>query len=107
MILNKILKEISDINRYVATMTSDIFYTDDRTQKAVAMSLINIGELSKAFSAEFIANDKTVPWKDIQSMRNIAAHDYESFDMQIVWKTIQDDLPVLREVMEASQRRCK
>ncbi|MCL2198355.1 MAG: DUF86 domain-containing protein [Defluviitaleaceae bacterium] len=98
----KILKEIDDINRYTTEMTADDFYTDDKTQKAVAMTLINIGELSKSFSSEFIESNKSIPWKGIQATRNIAAHNYEAFDMQVVWKTINDDLPLLKNILETT-----
>ncbi|MCL2203217.1 MAG: DUF86 domain-containing protein [Defluviitaleaceae bacterium] len=101
VITKKILKEINDIARYTSGMSANDFYADDKTQKAVAMTLINIGELSKSFSSEFIEGNKNIPWKDIQATRNIAAHNYESFDMQIVWKTIKDDLPALKKTLEA------
>ena len=96
VVAKKIIKEIDDISRYTISMTVDEFYADDKTQKAVAMSLINIGELPKSFSDEFLERDKNIPWKDIQATRNIAAHNYEAFDMQIVWKTIMEDLPMLK-----------
>ena len=102
-ITKKVLKEIDDINRYTTGMAADDFYADDKTQKAVAMTLINIGELSKSYSSDFIESNKSIPWKGIQATRNIAAHKYESFDMQVVWKTIKDDLPALKNTLEASQ----
>jgi len=102
VIAKKIIKEIDDIIRYTAGMTANEFYADDKTQKAVAMSLINIGELSKAFSDEFLERNKNIPWKGIQATRNIAAHNYESFDMQVVLKTIKDDLHILNDTLEAS-----
>ena len=101
VIAKKILNEIDDISRYTFEMTAEHFYADDKTQKAVAMTLINIGELSKAFSPEFIESNNSIPWKGIQATRNIAAHNYESFDMQVVWKTIQDDLPSLKSVLDS------
>ncbi|MCL2171211.1 MAG: DUF86 domain-containing protein [Defluviitaleaceae bacterium] len=99
LVAKKIIKEIDDIFRYTAGMTVDDFCADDRTQKAVAMTLINIGELSKSFSADFLKRNSSVPWKGIQATRNIAAHNYESFDFQIVWKTIQDDLYILKNLL--------
>jgi len=102
IITKKILKEIDDINRYTDGMKASDFYVDDKTQKAVAMTLINIGELSKAFSFEFINSNKNIPWKDIQATRNVAAHNYDSFNMQVVWKTIKEDLLTLKRELEES-----
>jgi len=102
IITKKIINEINDIDRYTDGMSANDFYVDDKTQKAVAMSLINIGELSKVYTPEFIESYKNIPWKGIQATRNIAAHNYEAFDMQVIWKTIKDDLPALKNVLENS-----
>ena len=89
VITKKILGEIDDINKFIDKMAEDDFYNDVKTQKAVVMSLINIGELSKSFSDAFIDSHDKIPWKKVQAMRNVAAHKYETVDMQIVWDTIQ------------------
>jgi len=101
-IAKKILKEIDDIRNFTIGMSVSDFCSDEKSQKAVAVTLINIGELSKAFTADFIERHKDIPWKDIQATRNIAAHKYESIDMQIIWETIVNDLPSLQKVMEDS-----
>ena len=38
------------------------------------MSLINIGELSKSFTEEYLALMPQIPWKAIRGFRNIASH---------------------------------
>jgi len=97
IIKRKILCEISDIEKFISGMNEDDFYTDVKTQKAVAMSLINIGELSKALSDAYTNSKKNVPWKKVQAMRNVVAHKYESVDMQIVWNTIQISVAELKK----------
>ena len=98
-ISNKIHAEIEDIIRFISGMDENDFFTDTKTQKAVAMSLINIGELTKAYSDDFTRAKSAVPWKKVQAMRNIAAHRYEAVDMQVVWKTIKEDLTVLQNIV--------
>ncbi len=34
-------------------------------------------------------------------MRNLHAHDYENVDMEIVWNTLREDIPVLEQNLEA------
>ena len=97
IIIKKILGEIADINQFIDKMTEEDFYNDVKTQKAVIMSLINIGELSKSFSDDFIASKKGIPWKKVQAMRNVAAHKYESIDLQIVWDTIRINIMELKK----------
>jgi len=99
IIANKIVNEINIINDFTIGMTADNFYEDNKTQRAVSMTLIHIGELTKAFTETFLDKNKEIPWKKIQAMRNIAAHNYEAFDMQVVWKTINEDLPLLKNTL--------
>jgi uncharacterized protein with HEPN domain len=40
---------------------------------------------------------KDVPWKMMKGIRNILAHDYFGADLEIIWKTVTNDLPVLKE----------
>jgi len=97
IIIEKILREIDDIVKFTANMTEEEFYDDVKTQKAIVMSLINIGELSKSLSDCFTSSKDNVPWKKVQALRNVAAHKYETIDMQIIWDTIQISVTELRE----------
>ena len=72
-------------------------------QKAVVMSLINIGELSKAFSEDYLASMPAIPWKAIRGFRNIAVHQYGIIDFADVYKTITEDIPNLKAVLQAQK----
>ena len=94
-ITRKILSEISDIRMFTEGMDESAFLADVKTQKAVVMSLINIGELSKSYTDEFLSAHASIPWHRIRAMRNLAAHKYEMIKPEIVWDTIQISLPEL------------
>ena len=100
VIAKKILYEIKDIEDYVQGMQKTDFCNDSKTQKAVVMSLINIGELSRSFTKEFIESKSMIPWKKAQAMRNVATHKYEIIDMKIVWDTIQISIAELKTELE-------
>ena len=99
VIRRKILNEISDIESFVTGMTPEQFSASKIAQKAVVMSMINIGELSKAFSDEYIEATKEIPWKAIRGMRNIAAHHYESIRIANVWLTVCEDIHALKQTL--------
>ncbi len=94
-IRQKILSEIADIESFTQQKSINDLKADRMYQKAVVMSLINIGELSKSFTDDYIALMPQIPWKAIRGFRNIASHQYEIIDFDDVQKTINDDLPVL------------
>lgn len=47
-----------------------------------------------------------LPWKEMVSMRNKVLHEYFGIDMEILWKTIKEDLPDLKEKIKAIRERC-
>ncbi len=65
-------------------------------KNAVSMPVLQIGELSGHLSESFRGKHHEMPWRDMKTMRNIAAHDYENFDLITLWNTICNDIPSLR-----------
>ena len=100
-ICRKLLDEIADIEAFTAQRTLDELASDRMYQKAIVMSLINIGELSKSFTTEYLSAMPQIPWKSIRGFRNIAAHQYEIIDFMDVQKTIREDIPALKAALEA------
>ena len=66
-------------------------------RNAIAMPILQIGELSKALSEETRQAHSDIPWHDVIRMRDIAAHYYESWDYDTAWNTSRDDVPALAE----------
>ena len=99
VIRKKILNEILDIESFINGFNMETFTGSRLAQTAVVMSLINIGELSKSFSNNYIEKTQEIPWKAIRGLRNIAAHQYESIRIENVWLTIKDDIPVLKRTL--------
>jgi uncharacterized protein with HEPN domain len=97
IITKKILSEINEIDLFTDNVSEADFYADAKTQKAVVMTLINIGELSKSYTDEFIVSNKKIPWKKVQAMRNVAAHKYESVNMERVWDTVKVSVAELKK----------
>ncbi len=97
----KLLDEIADIEAFTAHRSIEELASDRMYQKAIVMSLINIGELSKSFTADYLNSMPQIPWKSIRGFRNIAAHQYEVIDFLDVQKTIREDIPTLKAALEA------
>lgn len=99
-IRQKILAEIADIEAFTRERKPDELKADRMYQKAIVMSLINIGELTKSFTDDYLATMPQIPWKAIRGFRNIASHQYEIIDFDDVQKTISEDIPILRDALE-------
>lgn len=66
-------------------------------QSGVMRELGIIGEAAKQFSEEFKLSHGAIPWKKVAGMRDKLVHDYFEIDIDAVWKTVKDDLPILKK----------
>jgi uncharacterized protein with HEPN domain len=92
-ILKKILLEIDVLEEMIMGFDLEKFIQDERTKRAVCMTLINIGELVKNLNEDFRQIYKEVPWRGIAGMRDITAHKYQTLKMGDVWTTLENDIP--------------
>lgn len=94
-----ILDAIAKIEKYVNGMTYQQFAADDLVQDGVVRELEIIGESAKRLSESFKANALKIPWKKVAGARDVLIHDYMSVDLEVVWKTVTDDLPSLKTAL--------
>lgn len=43
---------------------------------------------------------KNIPWNSIKGMRNRIVHDYENVDLSVLWGTIKESLPDLKDKLK-------
>jgi len=85
---------------YVSDKNKEDFLNDIQCQDAVIRRIEIIGEAARRISDETQTTFPEMPWSDMISMRNIMIHEYDGIDLEIVWETVQNDLPSLIESME-------
>jgi len=96
--LGHILEAIERIQHYVDGMDEVGFLNSKLVQDAVIRNLEVIGEASRNIEhvhPEFAAAHPELPLALANDMRNALAHGYFKVDLEIVWKTIQSNLPDL------------
>ncbi|MBL8436921.1 MAG: DUF86 domain-containing protein [Zoogloeaceae bacterium] len=92
------MEAIARIDRYTAPLDKAAFLADEMVQDAVIRNFEIIGEACNnvvRHHPEFAAAHSDVPWGFAYEMRNALAHGYFKVDLEIVWQTIQADLPGL------------
>ena len=90
---------IADAQSFTEGMAQPDFEQDKRTQQAVVMSLIVLGEAATKVMdkhPEFAAQHAEIPWHNMRGMRNRIAHGYFDIDLRVVWDTLQTALPTLQ-----------
>ena len=87
-----------DACAFVEGLDQEDFREDKRTQQAVIMSLIILGEAATKVMdgySRFAQAHAEVPWRNMRGMRNRIAHGYFDIDLDMVWNTVQTALPEL------------
>ena len=81
---------------YAEGMNKSDFLEDKRTQQAVILNIVVIGEAATKLAKEypeFINQHPDVPWRNMKGMRNRIAHGYFDINLDVVWDTVQEALP--------------
>jgi len=97
--LQDILNSIDLAEAFIANMSFDEFQNDAKTTFAVIRALEIIGEATKNIPTSIREQYPTIPWKGFTGMRDKLIHAYFGVNLEVVWDTIQQDLPQLRPVI--------
>jgi uncharacterized protein with HEPN domain len=102
--LDHIQQAATDACSFVDGLSKSDFFEDKRTQQAVIMSLIIMGEAATKVMdgyEEFTLEHSDVPWRSMRGMRNRIAHGYFEINLDVVWDTVQIALPALLKLLPA------
>jgi len=82
----------------VAGITLDTFEADWRKRWLVERGVEIISEASRHLTDELKARHPEIPWPKVAGIGNVLRHDYGNIAAPIMWKLVQDDLPLLEKV---------
>jgi len=66
---------------------------DRKLSLAIIKSIEIIGEAASKVSEACKAENDHIPWRDIIGMRNRLSHGYFDVNLDMVWETVQTDIP--------------
>ena len=97
VVLQKIISEIDIGIEMLGETGLEEFLHDEMLKRAIGMTVINIGELTKNVTAETRTAHPVVPWKEVAGFRDIAAHKYQTLRMEDVYLSVAEDFPALKK----------
>lgn len=75
----------------------DVFNSQELIQTWAIHHLQILGEAASGLSDNFKQQHDEIPWYKIIGMRNILVHGYFGIDTDVVWATVKNELPQLKE----------
>lgn len=105
--LAHILQAIERIDRYCEDLSELDFLQNELVQDAVIRNFEVVGEACNNIEkhyADFAETHPELPLSSAYQMRNAIAHGYFKVDYDLVWKTIQSDLPTLYDLIQQAEQ---
>jgi len=97
--LGHIFDAICSIESYVGRVDKAAFLSSKMMQDAVMRQVEIIGEASGHISEELQEKHPELPWLEMRAIRNKIVHDYMEINTDIIWDTVQSDLPALKPMI--------
>ena len=98
--LRHMLDAAKESTSFVRNKTRSSLETDRQLVLSLVKSIEIVGEAAAHVSEKCLRDFPQIPWRDIIGMRNRLIHGYYDIDLDIVWKTVIEDLPPLIAELE-------
>ena len=98
------LRHMLDAAREAVSFARGRVRGDLENDRQPVLSLVKdieiVGEAATRVSESGRAQAPEIPWQETVAMRNRLVHDYYRINLNIVWQTVQEDLPPLIAQLE-------
>ena len=84
---------------FLRGMDLEQFRQDLQMVMAVTRALEVVGEAARQLPAALRQRYPEIPWSKVIGMRNILIHGYFGVNEEVLWRTVQEDLPPLHEAL--------
>ncbi|MBI5822559.1 MAG: DUF86 domain-containing protein [Chloroflexi bacterium] len=103
--LRDMLENTNRAIQFTKGMDFEAFSKDEKTVYAVIRAVEIIGEATRNIPDDIRAKYPEIPWRDAADMRNKLVHRYFGINLEVIWQTLSEDLPMLADALQEIIRR--
>ena len=105
--LEHVLTCIQSIEQFKEGLSKKDFINNDLKQSAILRKIEIIGEAMKNIPSAFQKEYPEIEWKKIMGTRDKLIHQYFGVDLNVMWDVIQNNIPILKNQLQAILKRLK
>ena len=98
--IQDILTAAANVSEFAADLDFEQFCSDKLHYFAILKNVEIIGEAAYMISESFKDSHPEIPWKDMIRMRHVLVHGYAEVLPEILWETVQVDIPSLISLLK-------
>jgi len=102
--IDDILTAAEKIERFTEDMTYESFVADEKTVDAVLRNFEVMGEAAKNVPPDVRQEYEEMPWTEMAGMRDKLIHGYATVDLEIIWTTVETEIPKIIPRLKEVQR---
>ena len=93
--LQKIITDLAFITAHTENISKEELESNEILVDSVMFRLIQVAENSQKLTESFKTLYSHIPWRAIKGLRNRIVHEYGNVDLDVVFRTIETDIPAL------------
>ena len=95
-----IIKHCNRVEKKINNLSFEKFISNEDIKEIVSFNVLQIGELAKNLSPDFLKRYPQMPWKEIKGMRDRLADGYGTIKIEEIWRTATSYIRSLRVYCE-------